>query len=136
MSYATQADIEKLIPEDELILLTDDESLGIVDIQRVADALETASITIDSYIGGPVDPAPAILGVMEAKIAGYLLHIRKDRVSDIWEKENDKAIRFLEKVASGDWSLSATSTAPSSTTESLQVIANDTLFPASELDKF
>lgn len=140
MNYATVDDLLELLPEEELIGLTDDEDLGVVHTGRVDAALETASVTIDGYIAGryslPFAAVPAMLTVLCVGIAGHLLYIRRNRTSEPWEKQHDNAIRFLEKVGSGQLSLGTAEPAGTGTTESLSVSAPEALFGSEELDKF
>jgi phage gp36-like protein len=140
MNYATQADLEELLPVQVLIGLTDDENLGVVHSGRVEAALETASITIDGYIGDrwplPFAEAPPILTKICVDLAGHLLHLRRNQVSELWEKQSDNATRFLEKVSSGKLSLGAADPAGTGDKESLQVSAPDPLFDSETLDKY
>jgi phage gp36-like protein len=106
MAYSTQADIEKLIPRDLLVKLTDDEGLRTVNAERVAEAVEQADAEIDAYIskryGVPLDPVPALVKKLSVDMAVYNLYsrtvmsapeIRRERYAD--------AIKRLEAIARG-----------------------------------
>jgi phage gp36-like protein len=112
MAYATLADIEKLLPRDELIKLTDDESLGQVDSARVDEALTLAQAEVDSYCSTrylvPVSPVPMILLKLTADMALYTLYSRvADRVPEIRAERYRHAVRQLQGIAKGTISLGA-----------------------------
>ncbi len=140
MIYATQSDLEQFISEDELIGLTDDEDTGAVVSSRIESVLETASITIDGYLGGryelPFSSPPQILTKLCVDIAGYLLHIRRNEVSESWEKRHNNAIRFLEKVNGGKLSLGVGDPEGTGENEKFQVGTSEKIFSKDELDKF
>ncbi|MBV6343462.1 DUF1320 domain-containing protein, partial [Candidatus Magnetobacterium casense] len=68
MPYSTLADIKKLIPEDSVIQLTDDEGLGVTNQTRIDEAIAGADGEIDSYCGSrytvPFSPVPDIFLMM------------------------------------------------------------------------
>ena len=80
MAYSTIDDIRKLLPEMELLALTDDESLGTVEQGRVDEAIAQADAEIDSYCAVrysvPVTPVPAMLRKLSVDIAVYALYSR------------------------------------------------------------
>ncbi len=104
--YATLADLELYIDRDTLILLTDDEDAGVVVESRVNKVLETASTIIDDHLAEagvtlPLNDVPPRLVQLCCAIGGYLLHVRRDRASEMWEKQYNDALSYLEKVAQG-----------------------------------
>lgn len=140
MIYATQADLEKLLPEKTLIALTDDENLGWVDEERINAALETASGTIDGYLASrytlPLAETPPILTKICVDLTGYLLHVRRNQVSELWQKQSENATRFLEQVSKGFLSLGSADPAGTGDKESLQVSAPDAMFGQDTLEKY
>lgn len=140
MSYATQADLEKLLPENILLGLTDDNNLGVVAVDKVDAALETASITIDGYLASryplPFAETPLVLTKLCVDLAGHLLHLRRNQTSELWQKQSENAIRFLEKLSSGALSLGSGDPSGTGDKESLQVSAPDALFDSDTLDKY
>lgn len=140
MSYATIDDLKKLLPESQLIGFTDDEDLGVVHVETVEAALESATITIDGYLANryslPFAETPQILTSMCVDIAGHLLHIRRDQISESWEKRYDNAIKFLEKVNNKQLSLGREEPSGTGDKESLQVSGPAAIFGSDELEKF
>ncbi len=140
MSYAIQADLEQFISESELIGLTDDEDTGAVVTSRIEASLETASVTIDGYLGSryslPFSDPPQILNKLCVDIAGHLLHIRRNEISESWGKRHDNAISFLEKVNNGKLSLGVKDPAGTGSDEKLRVDARAIKFSEEELDKY
>ena len=90
--YSTLTDIKKLIPEDTVIQLTDDENTGAVVESRVTEAIAQADAEIDSYCGGkysvPFTTVPDIVKKISVDIAIYNLYSRK--VEEIPETRADR----------------------------------------------
>ena len=106
MAYSTIDDIKKLLPEQELIVLTDDESLGTVDQGRVTEAIEQADAEIDSYCAVrysvPVSPVPAMLRKLSVDIAVYTLYSRAvQSVPEVRAERYRSAVRQLEGISKG-----------------------------------
>ncbi len=137
MSYAEISDIRKQIRESELIGLTDEGDLGVVDATVADNAIEAASVEIDGYLGGrytlPLDPVPDILKKLCADIAIYNLYSLADGPPENRETRYKNAIAFLKAVNKGDISLGANDpegTGPGDTagvSSSEPVFSNDTL---------
>lgn len=120
MTYATQADMQTALGDDELIQLTDraDPPVGAIDATVLTRALEAADGEIDSYLAAryslPLASTPVILRDCAVDIARYRLHDRglPDLVKDAYKDR----IAWLRDVAKGTASLG---------------INTDTLSPAS-----
>lgn len=110
MAYCVKADIIKLLPEAQLIRLTDDEGTGAVNDARLQEAIESAAEEIDSYLGSryelPLTKTVPVLGKLSVDMAIFNLYSRvKETIPETRQKRYDNAIRFLEKVAEGKMSL-------------------------------
>lgn len=108
--YSTLDDIKKLLPEESLIQLTDDEGQGTVDQGRVDEAISQADAEIDSYCAVkyrvPFDPVPDLVKKCSVDLAIYNLYAR--RVEEIPQTRTDRyrnAIRQLEGISKGTVSL-------------------------------
>jgi phage gp36-like protein len=106
VSYSTIDDLMKLIPEEILTQLTDDENTGAPVATRVEEAIEQADSEIDSYCAMkytvPFDPVPEIVKKCSVDIAIYNLYSR--RVEDLPPTRSDRyrnAVRQLEGIAKG-----------------------------------
>jgi phage gp36-like protein len=106
MSYCTIDDLKKLIPEDMLIQLTDDENTGAVATNRVEEAIGQADAEIDSYLAGeyavPLNPVPEIARKCSVDMAAYNLYSR--RVEEIPETRSERyrnAVALLINIARG-----------------------------------
>ena len=102
MLYATPEGLVKRYGEQSI------KTLAIsADSPKVAEALEDASQTIDSYLAGrytlPLTSVPAVLERHCCYIARYFLE--KNRATDQARRDYDDSIRYLEKVANGTISL-------------------------------
>lgn len=111
MAYCTAADIEA--SEQDLIELTDDGGLGVIDQGVIDRAIATAGELIDGYLRGrytlPLDPVPGLLIVLAADIVLYRLYGRRSRLA-ISESLTDKyknALKVLENIQKGIVSLGA-----------------------------
>lgn len=112
MAYCIQEDIEKMLPQVQLIRLTDDESGELIHAGRIQEALESASEEIDAYIGSrvklPIDAGtiPPILGKFCVDIAIYNLYSRiKENIPETRAERYKNVIKSLEKVAAGKLTL-------------------------------
>lgn len=122
MGYCTRDDIIKLLPEDVLIQLVDDEflkpeTIDAVDSthepmrQRIAKAVETADAEIDGYCAERyavpfAAPVPSVIKGLSVEIAIYYLYARRTVPDDI-EKRYDKAVARLKDIAKGLMSIPA-----------------------------
>lgn len=137
MSYAVIDDVRKQIRESELISLTDEGDLGVVNATVVDNAIDAASVEIDGYLGGrytlPLDTVPNILNKLCVDIAIYNLYSLGDGPPENREQRYNNAIVFLKAVSEGKISLGANDpegTGPGDTAEvssSESVFSNDTL---------
>lgn len=111
MAYCTIEDIKDQVDEVKLIRLTDDESLGVVNTDRVEKAIADAGEEIDGYVGSrhrvPLYPAPEVLRKFAVDIAVYNLYGRLDQVPTNRTDRYRNALIFLERVAMGKISLGA-----------------------------
>lgn len=102
MLYATPEGLVKRYGEQSIKTLATS-----ADSPKVAEALEDASQTIDSYLAGrytlPLKSVPAVLERHCCYIARYFLE--KNRATEQARRDYDDSIRYLEKVASGTISL-------------------------------
>lgn len=128
--YSALDDIKKLIPEDTLIQLTDDDGIGTVNQGRVDEAIVQADSEIDSYCGGrysvPFATVPGIVKKISVDIAIYNLYSR--RVEVLPETRADRyknAIRQLEGISKGVISIGV-DPAPSAATQSSNTVQVET----------
>lgn len=111
MAYCSAEDIYKIIPQAQVVRLTDDEGTGAVNADRLTEAIADASETIDVYIADradlPIaDPVPPILGKWCADMAVYNLYSRvMEEIPPTRAERHKAAIRALEQVAAGKLSL-------------------------------
>lgn len=143
MSYSVLDDIKKLIPEDTLIQLTDDDGIGTVNQGRVDEAIAQADSEIDSYCGGrysvPFATVPGIVKKISVDIAIYNLYSR--RVEVIPETRADRyknAIRQLEGISKGVISIGV-DPAPSAATQSsntVEIATSEKIFSRDKMAGF
>ena len=102
--YSTLDDIKKLLPEETIIQLTDDEGLGTINQDRVDEAIKTADAEINGYCAVryavPFATVPALVKGLSVEIAIYYLHTRRT-VPEKIEKRYEKAVARLKDIARG-----------------------------------
>lgn len=104
MAYCTQADIEKLIPGQELAELTT-ESGDVADANVVAEAITRADAEIDTYLGiryqVPFAAAPGRVKSLSVDMAIYHLYNRRSVMPELRQKNYENAISYLREVSAG-----------------------------------
>ena len=141
--YSTAQMILDRIPEKQLIQLTDDNRLGVVDQALVTAAQTSAQGLVDGYCGVkysvPFATVPDLIPALEADIAAYLLYKRKvDEIPPAKQKSYDDAIAFLKDVSKGVASLGV-DPAPAATSEggaSCNKTTDDRIFTRDKLSGF
>ena len=106
MAYSMLVDLRKLLPEEALIQLTDDEDLGTVNQERIDEAISGADAEIDAYCGTrytvPFSTVPEIISKLSADITIYNLYSRRvDEVPPVRAERYKAAIKRLEGISKG-----------------------------------
>jgi len=106
MAYSTLTDIKKLIPEEAVIQLTDDEDAGLVNQARVDEAIAQADAEINSYCAAnytvPFTTVPAVIKKISVDIAIYNLYSRRvEQIPETRAERYKNAIRQLEGISKG-----------------------------------
>lgn len=110
--YSTITDMQKLLPESELLDLADDAGSGSLDdttVQGVLqEAIDSADREIDAYIGTvqtvPLTaPLPGLIANISAKLAVHNLYLRQAGIEEpeSWQREHSRCAKLLESIASG-----------------------------------
>lgn len=129
MAYCTLTDMEKLIPSNILINLSNDSTgATAVDTDVIAEMIDQADREIDSFLAivmeVPVDPVPPLITNISAVIAIWDLHARKYFNNEMWKYKYEEVKKLLVKIAEGKLSIGspeegvASSSPGSSTTSS------------------
>jgi phage gp36-like protein len=144
--YCTQADIEAVIPEAELIQLTDDTVPPfMVDAAKISAAIAAAGELIDGYISSryqlPLTNCPALVKRISVDLAVYEIFMRRKKraVPETVQKTYDNAMRLLNAIAGGKVTLGSTSAglpAQSSAVDTVQFSAADRVFGPGSLEDY
>lgn len=110
MAYSTIDDLKKLLPEESIIQLTDEEETGSVNTTRVSEAIAQADAEIDSYCARlytiPFSPVPDLVRKFSVDMAIYHLFSRRiEEMPEIRKERYQNAIKQLENIAKGMMSL-------------------------------
>jgi len=143
MPYCTLTDIKKLIPEERLVQLTDDEGVGVVNEARVDEAIAQADMEINAYLGGRYtvpfsSPVPDIVRKLSMDMAIYHLYSRKlEEIPQTRKDRYDGAIRILKGITEGKISIGE-ATEPAGESDSAQVSTSedDRIFTRDKLSGF
>ena len=110
MDYATNGDVAERLGQTLYVQLTDDAGSGTADEDRVSEARLAAEGLVNSYLGRryrvPVDvtahaEVAAVLRSVVVDVAAYRLHMRRRPVPADVERLHDRALWWLELVATG-----------------------------------
>ncbi|GAB6035820.1 DUF1320 domain-containing protein [Fundidesulfovibrio butyratiphilus] len=103
--YATVDDLLAAFGEDEVVALTDRENTGQVDQAVALSALARASSEADSYLSAryrlPLAVVDQALTDAVCQIARYRLTGAQANETDPVQQRYDRAIKWLERIASG-----------------------------------
>lgn len=107
MAYSTLTDLEKSIPEAQIIQLTDDESAGAVNEDVVDEAIAWADDLIDNHARGkypvPITPVPEMVKKISVDLVIFWLYTRRQayEIPDGVQTRYNAAMRLLEKIQRG-----------------------------------
>lgn len=140
MAYSTVDDIRDQIPENEIIQLTDDVDLGVIDISVVERAVADADAEINSYCGEryavPFSPVPLIVRKFSVVLSIYNLFMRRGDIPDDRETHRDNAILFLKDVAKGIVTLGVDAPAEETQdTVGVTTVKTDRIFSIGQISK-
>jgi phage gp36-like protein len=117
MSYSTQDDLLKLVPEADLAGLTT-ESGDVPDAAVVSEVIAKADAEIDGYLGiryqVPLSPVPDLVKAMSLDLAVYNLHKRRPLLPmpETCRQSYVDAINFLKSVVAGNATIGASAAPP------------------------
>lgn len=109
MAYCTLSDIEKCLDPNVLVYVTDDAGSGVVDEDKVTEAIAKAGAEVESYCRAsytvPFDPVPDLIRSLTCDIAVYNLFARRgfrENTADVAVQERHKnAAALLRDIARG-----------------------------------
>ncbi len=141
--YCTLTDIKAHIPEDNLIQLTDDENLGIVNQTRIDEAISYADEMIDGYLRGrytlPLSPVPGLIKKLSVDISIYYTYQRRLELimPEAMENRYKNAVKILEQIQAGKISLgTAGGDSPEPGQYKTNKTSEDKVFDKETLDTF
>lgn len=144
MGYCTLDDLKDQIPETNIIQLTDDEGLGVVNQSRVDKAITTADSVIDGYLRGrytlPLSTVPELVKTIAIDITVYKLYERRLELEmpEAMSNRYKNATKLLDQIQKGLVKLGIESpdTGPGQGNYKTNKTAEDRTFNKSVLDKF
>lgn len=107
MAYSTDEDIFDAIGLETVRRLTDDDSVGIVDTERLSRTRDDAHEVVKNYLRGrydlPLSDPPAILAQIEVALLAERLYRRRPNVEtpDSVEDAVGEAMDMLRELAKG-----------------------------------
>lgn len=135
MAYSTQSDLEKQLPKELLVQLTDDDGDGVIDSGIVPDAIQKADDEINAYAATrytvPFAPVPPLVRALSVDLAIWGLYARRGRENETVTKRYDRAVQLLRDLAAGKASLGETPGPAESETglpESTTTVSDERIF--------
>jgi len=144
MTYCTIADLEKIVPNQDLIELTDDTvPAATIVTANVDKAIADAGELIDGYLRAnyslPLTPAPGLINTLAADIAVYRLYARRVKLTPpegVAERYKN-ALKLLDQIQKGTIKLGAGAASTSEAiSESVSVSADDRIFTRTTMEKY
>jgi phage gp36-like protein len=145
MAYSSLGDFLEQLAEAELISLTDDNGLGVVDQARIDWAIAKADAVIDAHMPAgkyvlPFNPVPALARSFSVDLGIFNLFARRPNVAVIPEaikEQRAAALAYLKRVQAGEagMGIDAVTTPATSTAVDMLVSSNDRLFPSNLLER-
>ena len=105
MAYIVQADLSESLSETQLMMLTDDEKVGMVNADRVARVIVSAEAEVNGFLATRylvpfAAPVPDLVQAWTLTVATYYLYRRRRVPEDIRTAYEDTIAR-LRDVAAG-----------------------------------
>ena len=145
MPYSTLDDFREQLAESELVFLTDEQGLGVIDQARVDWAIAKADALIDAHMPAgkyvlPFAPVPALAKSFSVDLGIFNLFARRpnvDKIPEAIKEQRNATLAYLKRVQAGEAGMGAdaTTTPATSTAVDMLVASNDRLFPADLLDR-
>jgi len=142
MPYIVQADLSEKVSTAELIQLTDDAKLGVVDTTVVAKLIASAEAEIDGYLATRyavplAAPVPTLVKKWAVDLTVYNLYLRRRRVTEDAQRAYDDAIKQLRDTAKGLLTLGLDPPpARSALSSQGAVLSNESAWSRDKLDDF
>ena len=141
MPYSDINDLKDRTDEADIISLTDDGDLGVVDTDITDAAIAWADAKINAYLGKrygvPLDPVPEIVNGLSVDIAVYRLYQRRGRTSDAVRNDYLDAMKFLRDIADGKAELDGIVEAtPENTPDTVTITTSPRIFSRSKMEGF
>lgn len=145
MSYCTVDDLKTIVPEQDLIELTDDAVPAASIVTANADkAIADAGEMIDGYLRGrysmPLDPVPGLIGTLACDIAVYRLYARRVKLTppEGVSERYKNALKLLGQIQQGQVTLGVgdSITADSGNMDKISATAGDRLFTRDTMKGF
>ena len=144
MTYCTINDLKKIVPEQDLIELTDDTvPAATIVTANVDKAIADAGEMIDGYLrvrySLPLDPAPGLINTLACDIAVYRLYARRVKLTPpegVTERYKN-ALALLKQIQKGEITLGAGAEVTlEASNDSVSVKAEDRLFTRKTMEKY
>jgi len=144
--YCTLADIQAIVPAQDLIELTDDDSLPpvAIDQTKVNRAITDAGELIDGYLRGrftlPLSPVPGLINTLAVDMVIYRLYSRRFKLTppDVVKARHGEAMQILEQVRTGKISFGMENTGGAETPDAGGPVVNapDRVFTRDSLEDY
>jgi len=107
MQYCDLEDIKQIVTENTLIQLTDDDQTGVIDSDKVNDAIAYSQEVIDGFLRGryelPLTKVPGVIKILSTDLSFYRLYSRRFD-TEMPEAVHDKyktSLKILTQIQKG-----------------------------------
>ena len=117
MAYCSLPDITAVIPNDDLVQLTNDISGETVDSSKITDAITYSDSLIDGYLRGryslPLTSVPDIVKYLSVDLVVFRLYSRRmyTNLPEIIVAKQEQAVKTLKDIQTGKFNLGIEDTA-------------------------
>ena len=140
MAYCTPDDIRKILPEDILVQLTDDDNQGVVDEEKLVEALSDGECEVNGYASSryttPFDPVPQIIRKLTLDVGIYNLFSRRENVPENRKERYGNAVKMLNQLAAGKLTIGEVEKPAVQTGNTIKMTSKAKLFDEATLNTF
>jgi len=105
MAYITESDVSKVLPIQELVLLTDDSGSGTVDSANFNQCVADSEAIINAYLrpqhSVPLTTPGDLIKKIDIELTIFHLNKRRDTISEAVRNYYDDNLKLLNKISTG-----------------------------------
>lgn len=141
MAYCTLEEVKLQLEESEIIELTDDNDLGVIDTNNFAACVTSAERLIDGYCQSHytvpfTTPIPALITEIAIRLTIAALYARKRQGNETAKELRQSQESLLAKINKGEIQIGISDTSPISPQTTSASRVRTKIFDETMMDKF